>query len=595
MNKMNDEKDNNETKEEHIPLKDSLFLSPIEKYKIYGRFPWKMVFHILLVIATTAQAILIVSKTTEYTRAQERFIYNNFISDSEKTLVDYSRYLYIYSIPQLKEHLKASITNFYDIKEISLEEVEYLDEIDKLFVDMQFSYMDNKNIPSKGNIPREFVYKVNKSSSGPFDYPDEDVKSFLNTVNNLRLNYTFRTYVPFYTHHFECFQWIITQTYSFEHRAHFVVRLNINRIFCDDRSSLSMVEFFITRLLWIHIIVIFLATMSLILTWKYVYKMANIYWKLKSMKKKSFNIEKYNEEKIKTEKLDRQDTDTEKVKNLQKSKLFNIWALICLVGNVVQIFGSAMNLFDTDNIMSSTEILVGFGCMLAYINVGRYLEYNREYSTIFATISRAMPNVFRYLLGVMPIFFGFIFFGLCLFWRSERFVSTSASMITLFAMLNGDSVFDIFHDLTSVSFFIGQAYCYIFCIMFIVVVMNVFISIIEEAYVSTKMKNQNHWIYSYLKVDPRYIQIKDIDDIQNKPNDNSVFSNANEIQTKIKDKMKTFSKEERDLLSSVKSKNILREVFDFENKKKLDKNGLKNDKQNSEKVLENHFANVRYF
>ncbi len=151
-----------------------------------------------------------------------------------------------------------------------------------------------------------------------------------------------------------------------------------------------------------------------------------------------------------------------------KKKFFNMWSIISLLGNIVQIFGSVLSLFDSNNTMASTEILVGFGCMLAYINIGRYLEYNREYSTIFATIKRALPNVLRYLLGVMPIFFGFIFFGLCMFWRSERFVSTSSTMITLFSMLNGDSIFDIFNDLTGVSFFVGQIYCYMFCIMFIV-------------------------------------------------------------------------------------------------------------------------------
>jgi len=156
------------------------------------------------------------------------------------------------------------------------------------------------------------------------------------------------------------------------------------------------------------------------------------------------------------------------LKMKDKKKLFNMWSLISILGNIVQIFGSVLSLFDSNNTMTSTEILVGFGCMLAYINIGRYLEYNREYSTIFATIKRALPNVLRYLLGVMPIFFGFIFFGLCMFWRSERFVNTSSTMITLFSMLNGDSIFDIFNDLTGVSFFIGQFYCYIFCIIFIV-------------------------------------------------------------------------------------------------------------------------------
>jgi len=145
-----------------------------------------------------------------------------------------------------------------------------------------------------------------------------------------------------------------------------------------------------------------------------------------------------------------------------------MWSILCLVGNIIQIFGAGLSLLDSENVMTSTEVLVGFGCMLAFINIGRYLDYNKDYSTIFSTIQRALPNVLRYLLGVMPIFFGFIFFGLCLFWRSERFVSTSSTMMALFAMLNGDSVFDIFRDLTGVNFFLGQIYCYLFCIMFIV-------------------------------------------------------------------------------------------------------------------------------
>jgi hypothetical protein len=152
----------------------------------------------------------------------------------------------------------------------------------------------------------------------------------------------------------------------------------------------------------------------------------------------------------------------------ERKNFFNVWSFVSLMGNVIQIFGASLSLFDTDNVITSTELLVGFGCMLAYLNICRYLTFSKEYSTIFATLQRALPNVLRYLFGVMPIFFGFIFFGLCLFWRSERFVNTSSTTITLFALINGDSVFDIFNDLTGVSFFLGQVYCYSFCIMFIV-------------------------------------------------------------------------------------------------------------------------------
>jgi len=39
--------------------------------------------------------------------------------------------------------------------------------------------------------------------------------------------------------------------------------------------------------------------------------------------------------------------------------------------------------------------------------------------------------------------------------------------------------------------------------------MNVFIAIIEEAYITIKMKDKNHWIYMYLKLDSKYIGMKE--------------------------------------------------------------------------------------
>ena len=90
----------------------------------------------------------------------------------------------------------------------------------------------------------------------------------------------------------------------------------------------------------------------------------------------------------------------------------------------------------------------------------------------------------------------------------------------LFAIINGDSVYDIISDVTKVSYFLGQMYGYIFCILFIVVVMNVFISIINEAYISSKMLDQGHWIYSYMKHDPLILK----DDNQDLPNIKSMTS-----------------------------------------------------------------------
>lgn len=272
-----------------MPLKDSLFMSPIDKYKLYGRFPWKMIIHILLVIATTAQAILIIANTTKYTRSQERLFYNIFVSDSDKTSIDYPRMTYLYSVYELREHVSSSIESFYNFQADSLEKVEYMPG--ELFTLMQVNYIENKmKSSSSEEIPREFVYRIDKKTLGPFDYSDVQVKSFLNSITEFHLNYTIRTYVPFYYNdNLECFQWNIQQNYNFLQRAHFIVSMNVNRLSCDDRTALGFLDYFINRLLWIHLIVITLSTFSLILTWKYVYKIAKIYWKLKTTIAKNVN------------------------------------------------------------------------------------------------------------------------------------------------------------------------------------------------------------------------------------------------------------------------------------------------------------------
>ena len=71
-------------------------------------------------------------------------------------------------------------------------------------------------------------------------------------------------------------------------------------------------------------------------------------------------------------------------------------------------------------------------------------------------------------------------------------------MKALYAIVNGDSIYDIIVDITDKNNFYGQIYGYLFTILFIIVVMNVFIAIIQEAYVSAKVASQSQWIYSDL-------------------------------------------------------------------------------------------------
>jgi len=53
--------------------------------------------------------VLIIGATTQYTRAQERIFYDNFVLESDKTDIDYKRYTYIFNVKEIKDTLRRSV------------------------------------------------------------------------------------------------------------------------------------------------------------------------------------------------------------------------------------------------------------------------------------------------------------------------------------------------------------------------------------------------------------------------------------------------------------------------------------------------------
>jgi hypothetical protein len=234
----------------------------------------------LLLIFTSCQVLLITNETNKYSRTQERFLYNIFIDESDKRDTDYKRQVYLYTVPEIRQHLNSSINNYYSLKTKSLEKVEYPQNM--------YSVMEVSYLTMEGGAEREYFFKVDNTTLGPFDKPDEEVKKFLNGIIDLRMNYTFKTYVPYYyNNNFECSLWNLVQTYDFTSRAHFIAKLDMDREACADITPTNVTHFnlFVNKLLWIHIIVIALATWSMIMTWNYIKDIASMYVRVKSKHK----------------------------------------------------------------------------------------------------------------------------------------------------------------------------------------------------------------------------------------------------------------------------------------------------------------------
>ena len=317
-------------------------------------------------------------------------------------------------------------------------------------------------------------------------------------------------------------------------------------------TNLSKIEVFIITHLWVHFVVIILSSISILLS------LYNLYEVIK--------INKYRKI-IQKEKKKKMKIDTKILKESEIiSKPLNKWDICIIISNLCQIIGSILGLLENDNMNGSMDILIGFGVMLCYITLGKYLDYNTKYALLYQTLKYSIQNIIPFFIGILPIFIGFTFLGLCLFWNSERFTNVTDVMKALYAIVNGDSIYDIIVDITDKDNFFGQVYGYLFTILFIIVVMNVFIAIIQEAYVSAKVASQSHWIYSNL--------LKKNDNFENENMKHLSLPNIGEMsQSEIKAEL-----ENRIILMN-KGLNKCRELIDEVEKKDIneqEKNELRN-------------------
>lgn len=84
------------------------------------------------------------------------------------------------------------------------------------------------------------------------------------------------------------------------------------------------------------------------------------------------------------------------------------------------------------------EVLIGLSCMMNWLALIKYMSYSKDYAFIPRALMRSAPLVARVAIGAIPLFFGFAFLGMTLFYEWENFGSFSRTLFMLVAMMNGD-------------------------------------------------------------------------------------------------------------------------------------------------------------
>ncbi|KAG7399519.1 Mucolipin-2 [Phytophthora boehmeriae] len=174
-----------------------------------------------------------------------------------------------------------------------------------------------------------------------------------------------------------------------------------------------------------------------------------------------------------------------------KLKLLNGLQLLVCVSLSLLLLSTLWSLFFLEahmpirfwhRLLHGTALLLLWSCFVGY------LEHNRHIYSIVLTLKWGIPRVLQFLLGVSPIFCGYALFGTIYFGNKiEEFGTMSASMVTLFSLMNGDIIMDTFDAMELHHFAVsGKVYLYTFISLFMYVVLNIFIAIVEEAFFATQ-------------------------------------------------------------------------------------------------------------
>ena len=204
----------------HIPYKDKISLSPIEKYRIYGKFPIRMIFDIALAILTTVQIIMVSGPTTEYTKAVERFFYDAFLQNDDYSEEEVQRIKYIYTMDDLVDMVNKSRDNYYDLNSISLGNFSFNyneNETNKILVSIDYINKENDvELMEEYNMTEEDAWIFNDT------YTNLERKKIINQIKTFFIEYKVNSFEPYnFGDYYECFQWDIKQIFDFERRYHF--------------------------------------------------------------------------------------------------------------------------------------------------------------------------------------------------------------------------------------------------------------------------------------------------------------------------------------------------------------------------------------
>ncbi|ETN08431.1 hypothetical protein, variant 1 [Phytophthora nicotianae P10297] len=516
---LNDDNDDRPKNASSMGAVERLVLSPWEKWAAHGRFPYKLMLHIALVLLTFAQMQLYDAQNAAYMRASHRNWAFFFLPPAADIGVVPRFQRDFYTINRTMTAVHFLRDAYFSIGNDSVANYEYLrtssGEVQplKLIVDRVLPHGDLET--------REYLVSQDDESVGPFD-PAMSLwqkKHLFRSLRALKFSFPLRDH-QFGNFYEECFEWQVNVKFEVIESAQIHVELEDCEV--SRCASTHPRPFWTTArqsFVWMHVVVAVVSILYIMLSLKALRRSFQVMARARGLLRDNAKDRENLDNGLHNVTTNAKDGDNShryirqhvplrswtEIPFTLKLKLMNELQLIVFTSLLLLLASTMWSLLFLEAHMPIRfwhRLLHATALLLLWSSLVGYLEHNQHIYSIVLTLKWGTPRVLQFLLGVFPIFFGYALFGTIYFGNKiEEFGTLSASMISLFSLMNGDIIMDTFDAMELHQFTVsGKVFLYSFISLFMYVVLNIFIAIVEEAFFATQSTRRR---LSDLLSDPR--------------------------------------------------------------------------------------------
>jgi len=161
-------------------------------------------------------------------------------------------------------------------------------------------------------------------------------------------------------------------------------------------------------------------------------------------------------------------------------KKISVWLLLSIFKNIVTMFFCLTNIFPELPI-SSRSLLPHSIQLLVWVSMVELINNNKNFGLILTVFKNAFQHYTKSFIGYITLAIAFIVSATLIFQTSEKYLTFSDAFFTIFSLMVGDSVLDIFDDLKSYGMF-GTLFMICCILFFVFMIQSLYITIITDSF-----------------------------------------------------------------------------------------------------------------